>query len=108
MSFALCEKIITNISRVVVGKRECLELLLVGLLAEGHVLIEDVPGLGKTLIAKALAQSIGGTFKRVQFTPDLLPADVTGYSVYNQHASQFQFQPGPVVTNILLADEINR
>ncbi|HTU60638.1 MAG TPA: AAA family ATPase [Polyangiales bacterium] len=107
-NFTLCEDIVTNMARAVVGKRESLELLLVGLLAEGHVLIEDVPGLGKTLIAKALASSISGTFKRVQFTPDLLPSDVTGYSVYNQQVAQFQLQPGPVVTNVLLADEINR
>ncbi|MET0386750.1 MAG: MoxR family ATPase, partial [Polyangiales bacterium] len=87
---------------------ECLELLLVGLLADGHVLLEDVPGLGKTLIAKTLAKCIGGTFKRVQLTPDLLPSDITGYNIYNQQAGQFQFQPGPVMTNVLLADEINR
>ena len=103
-----CQNIIANISRVIVGKHDSLQLLLVGLLAEGHVLLEDVPGVGKTLLAKALAKSIGGTFKRVQFTPDLLPSDVTGYNVYNQQAGQFQFQPGPVMTNVLLADEINR
>ena len=78
------------------------------LLAEGHVLIEDVPGLGKTLIAKSLAKSIGGSFKRVQFTPDLLPADITGFNVYNQQTGQFTFQAGPVMSNVLLADEINR
>jgi MoxR-like ATPase len=104
----VCQKVIDNMARVIVGKRDCLELLLVSLLADGHVLLEDVPGLGKTLIAKTLARSIGGTFKRVQFTPDLLPSDVTGYNVYNQQAGQFQFQPGPVLTNVLLADEINR
>jgi MoxR-like ATPase len=108
VSFILCEKIVANMARAVVGKRDALELLMVALLADGHVLIEDVPGLGKTLIAKALAQSIGGSYRRVQFTPDLLPSDVTGCSVYNQQTSQFQFQPGPVVTNVLLADEINR
>jgi MoxR-like ATPase len=103
-----CQNIIANIGRVIVGKSQCLELLLVGLLAEGHVLLEDAPGLGKTLLAKALAKSIGGTFKRVQFTPDLLPSDVTGFNSYNQQTGQFQFQPGPVLTNVLLADEINR
>jgi MoxR-like ATPase len=95
-------------SRVVVGKLDSLELLLVALLGEGHVLLEDVPGLGKTLMAKALAKSIGGTFKRVQFTPDLLPSDVTGYNIYNQQTGQFQLQSGPVMANVLLADEINR
>jgi MoxR-like ATPase len=104
----LCQNIIANIGRVIVGKSQCLELLLVALLAEGHVLLEDAPGLGKTLLAKALAKSIGGTFKRVQFTPDLLPSDVTGFNSYNQQTGQFQFQPGPVLTNVLLADEINR
>jgi MoxR-like ATPase len=85
-----------------------MELLLVALLADGHVLIEDIPGLGKTLMAKCLARSIGGSFRRVQFTPDLLPGDITGFNVYNQRAGQFTFQPGPVMTHVLLADEINR
>jgi len=93
---------------VIVGKAEVLELVLVGLLADGHVLLEDVPGVGKTLIAKALARSFGGSFKRVQFTPDLLPGDITGFNIYNQRNGQFHFQEGPVITNILLADEINR
>ena len=104
----MCERIIENVSRVIVGKNHTTELVLVGLLADGHVLIEDVPGLGKTLMAKSLAISIGGSFKRVQFTPDLLPADITGFNVYNQQTGRFTFQPGPVITNILLADEINR
>ena len=108
MDFNLCKTILDNISRVIVGKRSSTELLLVALLAEGHVLIEDVPGLGKTLIAKSLAKSIGGSFKRVQFTPDLLPADITGFNVYNQQTGQFTFQAGPVMSNVLLADEINR
>lgn len=90
------------------GKRRSIELLLVALLADGHVLLEDVPGLGKTVIAKSLARSIGGIFRRIQFTPDLLPADVTGFNVYDQRTGQFTYQPGPVMTNILLADEINR
>jgi MoxR-like ATPase len=104
----LCKKIVANISKVIVGKSDCLELLLVGILADGHVLLEDVPGIGKTLIAKALARSIGGSFKRVQFTPDLLPSDITGFNVYNQQTGQMEFRSGPVMTNVLLADEINR
>jgi MoxR-like ATPase len=108
LDFDLCQKIIDNVSRVIVGKRNCVELLLVALLADGHVLLEDVPGTGKTLMAKCLARSIGGTFKRVQFTPDLLPSDVTGFNVYSRQAGSFEFQPGPVMTNVLLADEINR
>jgi MoxR-like ATPase len=95
-------------SQVIVGKRHAIELLLVTLLAEGHALIEDVPGLAKTLMAKSLARTIGGTFKRVQFTPDLLPADITGFSVYNQQTGQFTYQSGPVISHVLLADEINR
>jgi len=93
---------------VIVGKTGNMELLLVALLAEGHVLIEDVPGVGKTLMAKSLAASIGGSFKRLQFTPDLLPSDVTGFNIYNRQTGKFQFQPGPVLSNVLLADEINR
>jgi MoxR-like ATPase len=93
---------------VIVGKQQAVELLMVALLADGHVLLEDVPGLGKTLIAKSLAKSIGGTFRRIQFTPDILPSDVTGCNIYNQQTSRFIFQPGPVMTNVLLADEINR
>lgn len=108
VDFKLCEQIKESISQVIVGKHQTIELLLVALLGDGHVLLEDVPGLGKTLIAKSLARSIGGFFKRVQFTPDLLPADITGFNVYNQQKSQFMYQPGPVITNILLADEINR
>ena len=106
--FSLCRKIIENISRVIVGKDQSVELLLVGLLSEGHVLIEDIPGLGKTLLAKCLARSIGGSFRRVQFTPDLLPSDITGFNVYNQQTGEFTFQVGPVMAHILLADEINR
>jgi MoxR-like ATPase len=93
---------------VIVGKAGSMELLLVALLAEGHVLIEDVPGVGKTLMAKSLAVSIGGTFRRVQFTPDLLPSDITGFNIYDRRAGEFTFQPGPVLSNVLLADEINR
>jgi MoxR-like ATPase len=108
MDFTLGKKIIDNMSQVVVGKSKALELLLVAFLADGHVLLEDVPGVGKTLIAKSLAKSFAGLFKRVQFTPDLLPADITGFNIYDQKTGQFKFQPGPVITNILLADEINR
>jgi len=108
MDFVLCEKIAKNISRVIVGKKQAIELLLVGLLAEGHVLLEDVPGVAKTLLAKSLAKSIGGSFARIQFTPDLLPADITGFNVYDQKTGLFAFHPGPVITNVLLADEINR
>ena len=108
VEFRLCDRIIENISRVIVGKDQAIELLLVGLMAEGHVLLEDVPGVAKTLLAKSLAKSIGGSFNRVQFTPDLLPADITGFNVYDQKTSRFSFHPGPVITNVLLADEINR
>ena len=108
MDFSACQKIIENVSRVIVGKEKSVKLLLVALLADGHVLLEDVPGMGKTLMAKCLARSIGGSFKRVQFTPDLLPSDVTGFNVYSRQDGQFKFQPGPVMTHVLLADEINR
>src|SRR5262249_14112066 len=97
-----------NVERVIVGKPEAIELALVALLCQGHILIEDVPGVGKTMLARALAVSLGCTFKRVQFTPDLLPNDVTGVSVFNQKVGEFEFRPGPVFASILLADEINR
>ena len=108
MHFSICQTILQNISRVIVGKSRPMELLLTALIAEGHALLNDVPGVGKTLMAKALAKSIGGSFKRVQFTPDLLPADITGFNIYDQKNSEFKFQPGPVMSNVLLADEINR
>ena len=97
-----------NVERVIVGKRSAIELLIVALLCDGHVLIEDVPGVGKTMLARALAISLGGVFKRLQCTPDLLPNDVTGVSVYNQRSGQFEFRPGPVFVNVLLTDELNR
>jgi len=102
------EVIFENIERVIVGKRPVLELLIVALLCEGHVLLEDVPGVGKTMMARALAISLGGSFKRLQCTPDLLPNDVTGVSVFNQQSAQFDFRPGPLFVNVLLVDEINR
>ncbi len=101
-------KVIENVERVIVGKRETIELLMVALLCEGHVLIEDVPGVGKTMLARAIAVSLGGQFKRLQCTPDLLPNDVTGVSIFNQKTGEFEFRPGPTFVNILLADEINR
>lgn len=104
----LADRMKSNIRRVIVGKEETLDLLLVALISSGHVLLEDVPGTGKTLMAKAMARSLACTFKRIQFTPDLLPSDVNGIHFYNQKEGEFQFRPGPVFSNILLADEINR
>lgn len=101
-------KIIDNIEKVIVGKREAVELTVAGFLSGGHILIEDIPGVGKTMLARTLAKSVGGSFKRIQFTPDLLPADVTGSSVFNQVENRFVFREGPVFANVVLADEINR
>ena len=104
----LCERIKANISKVIVGKEDVIHLVLTALLSSGHVLLEDVPGVGKTMLAKCLAKSIDCSFSRIQFTPDLLPSDITGINYYNQKECEFEFRPGPVFTNILLADEINR
>lgn len=105
---SLSERVIQNVERVIIGKRAEVQLVLVALLCRGHVLVEDVPGVGKTVLAKAVARSIGSSFKRIQFTPDLLPSDVTGVSIFNQQTSRFEYRPGPVVAQIVLADEINR
>lgn len=102
------QTVIDNVERVIVGKRQAIELVIVALLCDGHALIEDVPGVGKTMLARAVALSLGCSFKRLQCTPDLLPNDVTGVSIYNQKTSEFEFRPGPAFVNILLADEINR
>ncbi|MBI4298489.1 MAG: MoxR family ATPase [Chloroflexi bacterium] len=101
-------RIIDNVKRVIVGKNEAIELGVIALMCRGHALIEDVPGVGKTMLARSLARSIGCSFKRIQFTPDLLPTDVTGVSIYNQKNGEFEFRPGPVISQIVLADEINR
>ncbi|HXL36698.1 MAG TPA: MoxR family ATPase [Ktedonobacteraceae bacterium] len=97
-----------NVSRVMIGKEEVIDLLMVAMLCEGHVLFEDVPGIGKTTLAKTLAKSLGCTFQRIQFTPDLLPSDITGITFFNQKSSQFEFRPGPLLAQMVLADEINR
>jgi len=97
-----------NVSRVMIGKEEVIDLLMVAMLCEGHILFEDVPGIGKTTLAKTLAKSLGCTFQRIQFTPDLLPSDITGITFFNQKNSEFEFRPGPLLAQIVLADEINR
>jgi len=104
----LSNRLLDEVEKAVIGKREALELLLLGLLADGHVLIEDYPGLAKTLMARSFAQVTSMDFSRIQFTPDLMPSDVTGSSVYNQREADFEFRPGPIFANLLLADEINR
>ena len=104
----VAQGIVDNVSKVIVGKRPVIEHALAALIAQGHVLVEDVPGVGKTMLAKSLSTSIGCAFKRIQFTPDLLPSDVSGVSVYNQQNGDFQFRPGPIMSQVVLADEINR
>ena len=102
------DRLIDNMGKVIVGKHSTLEWITIGLLCQGHILIEDVPGVGKTMLARSLARSLGCTFKRLQFTPDMLPSDITGVSIYNQAVKKFEYRPGPIMTQILLADEINR
>jgi MoxR-like ATPase len=104
----LSDRAVLNVERAIVGKRREVQLVLLALLCRGHVLIEDVPGVGKTVVAKAFAKTIGCSFKRIQFTPDLLPSDVTGVNIFNQQTQQFEFRPGPIVAQLVLADEINR
>ena len=105
---SLAERVTQNVERVIIGKRREVELALIALLCQGHLLIEDVPGVGKTMLARSIARSIGCTFRRLQFTPDMLPSDVTGVSVFNQKTREFEFRPGPIMAQIVLADEINR
>jgi len=102
------DRVLSNVERVIVGKHREVRLALVALLCRGHLLIEDVPGTGKTVLAKAIAKSLGSTFRRIQFTPDLLPSDVTGLSIYNQKTQEFEFRPGPIMSQVVLVDEINR
>ncbi len=102
------QKLISNLEKVIVGKRSSIEWIVVALLCQGHVLIEDVPGVGKTMLARSLARSLGCSFNRLQFTPDMLPSDVTGVSIYNQNSREFEFRPGPIFAQVVLVDEINR
>ena len=104
----LTDKLFTNVEKVIVGKRDALQKTILALLVQGHVLIEDVPGVGKTMLARSIARSIGCSFKRIQFTPDMLPSDVTGVSVFNQRDREFEFREGPIFAQIVLVDEINR
>lgn len=105
---ALANQVITNVERVIIGKHQEVELALIALLCQGHVLIEDVPGTGKTMLARAFAKSLGCSFRRIQFTPDMLPSDVTGTSIFNQQSREFEFRPGPIIAQVVLTDEINR
>ena len=105
---AVTDVLVENVERVIIGKRDVIELVEVGLLAQGHILIEDVPGVGKTMLARALSRSLGCTFRRIQFTPDMLPSDVTGVSIFNQKTLEFEFRPGPIMAQVVLTDEINR
>jgi MoxR-like ATPase len=105
---SIAQAIVANVEKVIIGKRDAVELAVVGLLCQGHLLIEDVPGVGKTMLARSIAKSIGCAFRRIQFTPDMLPSDVTGVSIFNQQSREFEFREGPVFAQIVLADEINR
>jgi len=107
-SHIVLRRIVDNIEKVIIGKREAVELVLISLICNGHVLIEDVPGVGKTSLVSALAKSINASFKRIQFTPDILPSDITGFSIYNQKTGEFEYRPGSIMSQIILADEINR
>ena len=107
-SIKLMRKIVENIENVIIGKRTSIELILMSLICDGHVLIEDVPGVGKTTLVSSLAKSVDASFKRIQFTPDILPSDITGFTMYNQKECAFEFHPGSIMSNIILADEINR
>ncbi len=104
----VAERVKANIKRVIVGKDDVIDLVLVALLSDGHILIEDVPGIGKTMLAKSISKSIGCQFRRIQFTPDVMPSDISGINFYNQKSGEFEFRPGPIIANIVLADEINR
>ena len=104
----IAQDIVDNVSKVIIAKRSVIELALVAVIAQGHLLIEDVPGVGKTMLAKSISASIGCSFKRIQFTPDLLPSDIVGVSIYNQSNGEFQFRSGPVMAQVVLVDEINR
>ena len=104
----VAQRIVDNVEEVIVGKHEAVQLTVIALLCQGHLLIEDVPGTGKTMLAKSVAKSLGCIFRRIQFTPDMLPGDITGVAVYNQKTQDFEFRPGPIITQIVLADEINR
>ena len=104
----VAERISQNVGQVIIGKRNEIRLTILGLIAQGHILIEDIPGVGKTMLTKALARSVGCSFSRIQFTPDMLPSDVTGVSLFNQKTREFEFRPGPIISQIVLADEINR
>src|SRR5579863_5503105 len=105
---SVAERIVDNVNRVLLGKRAEIRLAVIGLLCQGHLLLEDVPGVGKTMMTKALARSVGAQFSRIQFTPDMLPSDVTGVSIFNQQTRAFEFRPGPIFAQIVLGDEINR
>ncbi len=105
---ALANQVVSNVERVIIGKHREVELALIALLCQGHVLIEDVPGVGKTMLARAFAKSLGCSFRRIQFTPDMLPTDVTGTSIFNQQTREFEFRPGPIIAQVVLTDEINR
>ena len=104
----VAERLVRNVEQVIIGKRDAIDLIIVGLLSRGHILIEDVPGVGKTMLARSLASSLGCSFSRIQFTPDMLPSDVTGVSIFNQKTREFEFRPGPVISQVVLTDEINR